>query len=158
MLLDTNIFLCYDKFERKRGTNMTNFFKLYLISAVVFLVFDLFWLGVVSKKMYQHFIGHLMGEVRITPAIIFYLIYLIGLVFFVLMPGIEKSSLIYTIGAGALFGFVCYATYDLTNLATLKNWPVTMTLIDLVWGTFVTAASSGITYYIFMKFFGGGGS
>lgn len=137
---------------------MTNFFKLYLIAAVVFLIVDIFWLAVVSKNMYQHFIGHLMGEVRFAPAIIFYLIYLVGLVFFVLMPGVEKSSLIYTLGAGALFGFVCYATYDLTNLATLKNWPVLMTLIDLVWGTFVTAATAGISYYIFTKFFGGMGS
>lgn len=137
---------------------MVQFFKLFLISSVVFLLFDLFWLLVVSKKMYQQFIGHLMGEVRIAPAIIFYIIYVIGVTFFVLIPGIEKNSLSYIILAGAFFGFVCYATYDLTNLATLKNWPITMTIIDLIWGSSVTAVTSIIVYFINLKFFGGMGS
>lgn len=137
---------------------MVQFFKLFLISAVVFLIFDLFWLLVVSKKMYQQFIGHLMGEVQIAPAILFYIIYVIGVTIFVLIPGIEKNSLSYIILAGAFFGFVCYATYDLTNLATLKNWPITMTIIDLIWGASVTAVTSIIVYFINLKFFGGAGS
>lgn len=116
---------------------MAQFLKLFLTSAVVFLVFDLFWLLVASKKMYQQFIGDLMGDVRLAPAVIFYFIYVVGVTFFVLLPGTEKGSLGYTILAGALFGLVCYATYDLTNLATLKDWPITMTIIDLVWGTAV---------------------
>lgn len=135
---------------------MTQFMKLFFTSAVVFLIFDLFWLLVVSKKMYEHFIGDLMGDVRIFPAVIFYVIYVIGVTFFVLIPGTEKGSIGYVILAGALFGLICYATYDLTNLATLKDWPVAMTVIDLVWGTAVTTVTSVIVYFIDMNFFGGG--
>ncbi len=138
------------------GVEMTQFMKLFFTSAVVFLIFDLFWLLVVSKKMYEHFIGDLMGDVRIFPAVIFYVIYVIGVTFFVLIPGTEKGSIGYVILAGALFGLICYATYDLTNLATLKDWPVAMTVIDLVWGTAVTTVTSVIVYFINMNFFGGG--
>lgn len=134
---------------------MSQFLKLGLANAVVFLAFDLVWLLVISKKMYQHFIGNLMGEVRIGPAIIFYLLYTIGVTFFVTMPGIEKESLSYILLSGALFGLICYATYDLTNLATLNNWPVAMTIIDLAWGTLVTAATSGIVYLIHMNYLRG---
>ena len=134
---------------------MSQFFKLFLTSAIVFFIFDLFWLLVVSKKMYQHFIGQLMGEVKLAPAVIFYVLYVIGVVFFVLLPGVEKQSILYTIGAGALFGLICYATYDLTNLATLKDWPVKMTIIDLAWGTGVTAVTSAIVYMIQANFFKG---
>ncbi|MBC1424097.1 DUF2177 family protein [Listeria seeligeri] len=135
---------------------MTQFMKLFFTSAFVFLIFDLFWLLVVSKKMYEHFIGDLMGDVRIFPAVIFYVIYVIGVTFFVLIPGTEKGSIGYVILAGALFGLICYATYDLTNLATLKDWPVAMTVIDLIWGTAVTTVTSVIVYFINMNFFGGG--
>ncbi|EKZ1017388.1 DUF2177 family protein [Listeria monocytogenes] len=137
---------------------MAQFLKLFLTSAVVFLIFDLFWLLVASKKMYQQFIGDLMGDVKLAPAVIFYFIYVVGVTFFVLLPGTEKGSLCYTILAGALFGLVCYATYDLTNLATLKDWPITMTIIDLVWGTAVTTVTSVIVYFINLHFFSGAGS
>ncbi|MGY3703282.1 hypothetical protein BW731_02950 [Vagococcus martis] len=134
---------------------MNQFLKLFGISAVIFLIFDLFWLLVVSKNLYQTFIGELLGDVKITPAIIFYFVYLVGVVFFVLIPGIDKQSIFYTIFSGALFGFICYSTYDLTNLATIKNWPVTMTIIDLVWGTSVTAITSAIVYFINFNFLKG---
>lgn len=134
---------------------MSNILRLYLMSAIVFLIFDLFWLLVVSKKMYQQMIGHLMGEVKMMPAVIFYFLYVAGVVFFVLMPGIEKQSLIYTLLSGAFFGFLCYATYDLTNLSTLKDWPVAMTLIDLAWGAFVTASTSGIVFWLNQLWLGG---
>ncbi|RGI31132.1 DUF2177 family protein [Melissococcus sp. OM08-11BH] len=134
---------------------MNQFLKLFGISAVIFLMFDLFWLLVVSKNLYQTFIGELLGDVKITPAIIFYFVYLVGVVFFVLIPGIDKQSIFYTISSGALFGFICYSTYDLTNLATIKNWPVTMTIIDLVWGTSVTAITSAIVYFINFNFLKG---
>ncbi|MFV0558216.1 MAG: DUF2177 family protein [Enterococcus sp.] len=132
---------------------MIQFVKLYLLSAGLFLIIDLFWLVVVSRKMYQHFIGQLLGETRLLPAILFYLLYVAGVTFFVLLPGVEKESLAYIIGAGALFGLVSYATYDLTNLATLKDWPVVMTVIDLAWGIFVTATTSGIVYWVNQHFF-----
>lgn len=134
---------------------MNAFIRLYVLCAGIFLIFDLFWLLVVSKKMYQHFIGSLMGETKIVPAILFYLLYIVGVLFFVVVPGIEKSSLWYVLGSGALFGLICYGTYDLTNLATLKDWPVMMTAIDLAWGMFVTAAASGLTYWLNILLFGG---
>ncbi|UNM89095.1 DUF2177 family protein [Vagococcus sp. CY52-2] len=134
---------------------MNQFLKLFGISAVIFLMFDLFWLLVVSKNLYQTFIGELLGDVKVTPAIIFYFVYLVGVVFFVLIPGIDKQSIFYTISSGALFGFICYSTYDLTNLATIKNWSVTMTIIDLVWGTSVTAITSAIVYFINFNFLKG---
>lgn len=132
---------------------MIQFVKLYLLSAGLFLIIDLFWLVVVSRTMYQHFIGQLLGETRLLPAILFYLLYVAGVTFFVLLPGVEKGSLAYIIGAGTLFGLVSYATYDLTNLATLKDWPVAMTVIDLAWGSFVTATTSGIVYWVNQHFF-----
>lgn len=136
---------------------MSSFIRLYLLCAGIFLVFDLFWLLVVSKKMYQQFIGHLMGEAQMIPAVLFYLLYIVGVLFFVLLPGIERQSIGYVLGSGALFGLICYATYDLTNLATLRDWPITMTVIDLVWGTFVTAATSGLAFWLNQLLFGGKG-
>lgn len=123
---------------------MNALIRLYFLCAGIFLIFDLFWLLVVSKKMYQHFIGSLMGETKIVPAILFYLLYIVGVLFFVVVPGIEKSSLWYVLGSGALFGLICYGTYDLTNLATIKDWPVMMTAIDLAWGMLLRRQLPGL--------------
>jgi uncharacterized membrane protein len=90
-------------------------------------------------------------QVNWPAAILFYLVFIGGLVFFVIQPAIEKQSLTYAIGAGAFLGFLCYATYDLTNLATLKNWPLTITVIDLIWGSVLSASVSAITYWIVQK-------
>ncbi|MBO0469091.1 DUF2177 family protein [Enterococcus sp. DIV0242_7C1] len=123
-------------------------FKLFGTTALVFLILDFIWLFLISKKMYQNYLGDLMGQTKILPAVLFYLIYVIAVLFFVIQPAIEKESLLFAIGAGALFGLVCYGTYDLTNLATLKNWPGVITIIDLIWGMFVTATTCGITVYL----------
>lgn len=126
--------------------------KTYLIALVVFLFIDLVWLGVIAAKMYRKFLGFIMSDqVNWTAAILFYLVFIGGLVFFVIQPAIEKQSLTYAIGAGAFLGFLCYATYDLTNLATLKNWPLTITVIDLIWGSVLSASVSAITYWIVQK-------
>lgn len=140
----------------ERGVYMGQFFKLYGLSAIIFLVFDIIWLIVGSKKVYQPMIGHLMGEVKFGPAIIFYLVYLVGVVFFILQPGIEKQSLMYVLKAAALFGFICYATYDLTNLASLKDWPWQVTVIDLIWGTFATTTTSVLAYWLYTIIWGSG--
>ena len=152
-----NKFFIYDTiYLNLNGVILVNqFLKLFTASAIVFLIFDLFWLLVVSKKLYQAFIGELLGDVKITPAIIFYFIYVIGVVFFVLIPGIDRQSIFYTIFSGALFGLISYSTYDLTNLATIKNWPVAMTIIDLIWGTSITAVTSAIVYFINFNFLKG---
>ncbi len=125
------------------------FIKNYIIAFVVFFVIDMVWLGLVAKNFYAKQIGFLMKtDINWLSAIIFYLLFVAGIVFFVVNPAIEKQSLVYALLAGAFFGLITYATYDLTNLATLKNWPVILTVVDLLWGTFLSAVVSSITYLI----------
>lgn len=123
------------------------------MTLVIFFLVDIVWLGVISKKLYKEYLGHLMGPVNWPAALIFYALFIAGLVFFVITPAIEKESLVYAITVGAFFGLITYGTYDLTNLATLKDWPVTITIIDLIWGTFLNAATAGITYYVATNLF-----
>lgn len=113
-----------------------------LVTLVIFTLVDLFWLIKVAPKLYRKYIGHLMADkVNRGAAALFYVIFIFGLVFFVIQP--NQDNLLQAILAGGIFGLVTYATYDLTNLATLKAWPIPITVIDLIWGTFVTAATSG---------------
>lgn len=130
-----------------------NFIKLYLISLPVFIVIDLLWVGVVAVNFYKEQIGHLMApEIRWEAALVFYFIYLFGLVFFAVLPAIRKSSLTQAVVYGALFGFVCYSTYDLTNFATLINWPFKVVYCDIIWGAFASGTVSIITYLIVKNF------
>ena len=125
------------------------FFKNYLIALVVFTLIDLVWLMFISRKLYQDKLGHLMAaKVNLPAAAIFYLLFIAAMVFFVINPALAKSSSLYALGAGAFFGLVTYATYDLTNLATLRDWPVSITVIDLAWGTFVTSSTTALTTWI----------
>jgi len=125
------------------------FLKVYALTLVIFFLVDIVWLGVISKKLYKEYLGHLMApNVNWAAALIFYFLFIAGLVFFVIMPAIEKGDLMYAITVGAFFGLITYGTYDLTNLATLRDWPLTITVIDLIWGTFLNAATSGITYFV----------
>jgi len=129
------------------------FLKHYLIALVVFTVIDLVWLLVISKKLYKDKIGHLMADkVNLPAAAIFYLLFIAALVFFVINPAVEKQSVLYGLGAGAFFGLVAYATYDLTNLATLRDWPVSLTVIDLAWGSFVTGATGAVSTWLSGRF------
>lgn len=126
---------------------MSNFIKIYIIAFVVFLVIDLIWLAFISRKLYQNLIGDLLkSKVNWSAAIIFYLLFITGLVVFVISPGIELKSLSKVMFLGSLFGLITYATYDLTNLATMKNWPLSITIIDLTWGTFLGFSTSTLTY------------
>ncbi len=128
--------------------------KVYLITIVVFFLVDIVWLGFVSKKLYAKYLGHLMApNVNWTAALIFYFLFIAGLVFFVINPALEKQSLGYALAVGAFFGLITYATYDLTNLATIKDWPVNITIIDIIWGTFLNSATSGITFIVVRRFF-----
>lgn len=125
------------------------FLKIYGITFIVFLIIDMLWLGVFAKDLYQKHIGFLLApNPRWGFAIMFYIIYIVGLVFFVLSPALEKQSIAYAMAAGALFNFVAYATYDLTNIATLYSWPLTITVIDLIWGTFLGFSVSSISFMI----------
>ncbi len=128
------------------------FIKLYAIALPVFFAIDMFWLGIVAKNFYRAQIGTLMkSDVNWIAAIIFYLIFIAGLIVFVISPAVEKGSWTYAILFGALFGFVCYATYDLTNLAVAKDWPLLVTIVDLIWGAVLAASVSVLTYFIANK-------
>ena len=128
------------------------FLKLYGIALCIFFTIDMFWLGFIAKNFYSKQIGFLMKEdINWMAAIIFYLIFIVGLVLFVIEPSIEKRSWKNALLMGALFGFISYATYDLTNLATLKNWPLLVTIVDLVWGAFIAAAVSTLTFFVANK-------
>ncbi len=124
------------------------FLLLYVLVMLVFLGIDLVWLGFAGRQLYQKHIGHLLGEVNWTAAFVFYALYIVGILLFAVLPALEKGALSHALIYGALFGFFCYATYDLTNLATLKSWPAAIVYIDIPWGTFLTAAVAGAGYYI----------
>ena len=129
------------------------FIKLYFIALPIFLILDGLWLGVIAKGFYAKQIGFLFRtDINWVAALVFYLLFIVTLILFVINPAIEKNSLTHAILFGALFGFITYATYDLTNLATLKDWPLTVTIVDLIWGSFVTAAVSTTTFLIFTRF------
>ncbi len=128
------------------------FLKLYAIALPVFFAIDMIWLGLIAKNFYRSQIGTLMkSDVNWTAAITFYLIFIVGLIVFVISPAVEKNSWTHALLFGALFGFVCYATYDLTNLAVAKDWPLLVTLVDMAWGAVLAASVSTITYLIAHK-------
>ena len=125
------------------------FIKLFLIALPVFFLIDIVWLVLVAKKFYQEQIGFLMKpDVNWFAAIIFYFLFIAGLVVFVISPAVSKNSWVHALLFGALFGLITYATYDLTNLATLKDWPLLVTVVDLIWGTVLASSISVITYFI----------
>lgn len=123
--------------------------KQFVIALVVFLVIDMVWLLIIAKNIYAKHLGHLMSATpNLAAAGIFYLIFIAGLVFFVLAPALESGQWQDALYRGLFFGFVTYATYDLTNMATLKDWPAFLTIIDLAWGSFVSAATSVLSFFI----------
>lgn len=121
---------------------------LYLLTIPMLVLFDLLWIGVVAKDFYKSNLGHLFGPVEWTPAIIFYFVYIAGLLFFVVAPALEVGSLMRALVLGALFGFVAYATYDLTNNATIKDWPTIVTIVDILWGSLLTGGVAALSYLI----------
>ncbi len=125
------------------------FIKLYLIALPVFFAIDMVWLGLAAKNFYRQQIGFLMKpDINWPAAILFYLLFITGLVIFVIAPAIEKNMWTHALSFGALFGLVAYATYDLTNLATVKDWPLLVTVVDLSWGAVISASVSIATYFI----------
>lgn len=129
------------------------FLKLYAIALPVFFAIDMAWLGLVAKNFYNKQLGYLMSSnVNWAAAIIFYLLFIVGLVVFVITPAMQKNSWAHALLFGALFGLIAYATYDLTNLATVKSWPLLVTVVDLAWGAFLAAGVSTITFLIAKKF------
>jgi len=115
---------------------MTYYLKLYAVALVVFLVLDAIWLGLIARGFYAKHLGYVLSaHPQWWAALLFYLIFVTGALVFVIIPGIGRGALGVTLLHAALFGLVTYATYDLTNLATIKDWPGIVTIVDLIWGT-----------------------
>ncbi|MDX2436078.1 MAG: DUF2177 family protein [Acidobacteriota bacterium] len=126
---------------------LTDFFKLYGVAIVTFLIIDMIWLGLVARSFYQAQMGHLMrANVNWAAAGVFYLVFVAGVVILAVRPAIENQSLTQALVLGAVLGLVTYAAYDLTNLATLEGFPLTVALVDLVWGTVLCSTVSAVTY------------
>jgi uncharacterized membrane protein len=125
-----------------------------LTTFAVMAVFDGIWLTLVARNFYRSNLEHLIGDTtNWPPAILFYLIYTVGAWFFATQPGVDDGSVLTAALRGAAFGFVAYATYDLTNHATLRGWPTIVTVVDMAWGTLLTAAVAGIATWITLTFF-----
>lgn len=126
--------------------------RLYLIALPIFFGLDLLWLGVVAKRFYQSQLAHLMRDnVNWWAAMVFYLLFIGGMVLFVIAPAMEKKSGSYALVYGALFGLITYATYDLTNLATLKNWPLVVVFVDIAWGIVLSMSVCFLSYLLANK-------
>jgi uncharacterized membrane protein len=114
---------------------MTKYLASYAAAAVLMLALDGLWLGLLAKDFYQQGLGHLMANSpRWLPALLFYVLYPLGLLYFAVLPQSQDAGLAQTMLRGALFGLFAYGTYDLSNLATLKDWPVLVSIVDVVWG------------------------
>jgi len=132
-----------------RVMNIQLFLTVYAISVPLFFIIDMIWLGYIASDFYRNRLGHLLGDVNWTAAIIFYLVFLVGLTLFATYPAVIKGALSYALIWGALFGFFTYATYDLTNLATMRDFPLSVALVDIGWGTFLGAAVAGSTFLVY---------
>ena len=128
---------------------MFKYLGIYFSLLISLLVVDLIWLLVIAKKMYRDSMGDLMAvEPNLAAGLAFYVLYAVGVCIFVIVPAISKQSWFDAVLYGALFGFFCYMTYDLTNLAVVRNFPTQLAFIDIAWGSFVTAALSGFVYWV----------
>jgi uncharacterized membrane protein len=122
--------------------------KLYILTLLIFLGIDALWLGWVAPGFYRSQIGHLMAEeVNLPAAGIFYLLFIGGMVYFVVAPGVGEGKMREIFLRGALYGLVTYGTYDLTNLATLRDWTILVTVVDMLWGTILTASTAALSVW-----------
>jgi uncharacterized membrane protein len=123
--------------------------KLYLILLLAFLVVDGIWLSLLAKQFYKDQIGFLLAEDPNWVAVaLFYPLFVLAIQVFVVRPGLETGSLKWTLGRAAFFGFITYATYDLTNLATVEGWPVLVTIVDVIWGATLCSLVSFAGYFV----------
>lgn len=126
---------------------MMNYFKAYIISFIIFFIIDMLWLGVVAKSFYRKKVGNLLKDNFNFPvALGFYLIFVAGLFFFVINRAVIINNWQYALFVGIFFGFITYGTYDLTNLATLKNWPLKLVIVDILWGGFLCGVTSLLSF------------
>ncbi len=126
---------------------MLKFSVAYGSAAITFLLLDVLWLSTMTGLLYRPILGPILADqVRLAPAVAFYVLYLAGLVYFGVSPAFETEKWTTALFNGAVFGFLAYATYDLTNHATLEAWTIKITLADMAWGTFVSGAASTAGY------------
>lgn len=131
---------------------MLKFVPAYFASIIAMFILDLIWLSQLAKPIYTRGIGHLMAaEPNLLYAALFYLVFVFGLMWYAVKPNIQSHGFKSTFFAGALFGFFIYASYDLTNLALLKNWPLKMSLIDMTWGTLLSGICAAVGKHVFNK-------
>lgn len=122
---------------------MAYYLRLYFATLAVFFAVDMLWLGVISRAFYRKHLGFLMTpDINWYAALIFYFLFIAGVLVFVVLPGIRENAPIPMLVRAALFGLITYATYDLTNLATIKDWPLIITIVDLAWGMMLTSIVS----------------
>jgi len=122
---------------------------LYLGTVVVFFAIDLVWLNFVAKDFYRRHIGSLLlDQFNMPVALAFYLLYIVGIIVFAVLPGVDKGSIVEALWRGALFGLVAYGTYDLTNLSTLKDWSPLLSVVDMAWGTVLTGTVASASWWI----------
>jgi len=132
---------------------MIKYLNIYLSFLITLVAIDLIWLLVVAKNLYQQEMGSLMApEPKLIAGLAFYLLYALGVTIFVIAPALSKQSWLYAVQYGALFGFFCYMTYDLTNLAVVRDFPTRLAFIDIAWGSAVTSVTAGFTYWIGSRF------
>ncbi len=128
---------------------MTAYLKLYLLMVPIFLVVDLIWLGLVARGFYRRHLGHILSpRVNWPAAIVFYLTFVAGILYFAVAPGLAAGAWWLAVQNGLLFGLVTYVTYDLTNMATLPDWPLGVALVDILWGMSLCAVVAGLSWPI----------
>ena len=126
---------------------------LYLLTIPVFFALDILWLGLVAKDFYRRELGYLLrAETKWAAAIVFYLIFIAGLLMFAVLPAVEKGSLQRAFFLGAAFGFFCYATFDLTSYALIKDFPLKIVIVDLIWGTLLSGTVSSASFLLAKQF------
>ena len=129
--------------------NMVTFLKAFAATGATMFALDLLWLGVVAKGFYAKYMGTLLRpDVKWLPALLFYFLYVSAVVVFVVMPAAERRSLGRALGLGAFFGLAAYATYDLTSLALIRDFPLIVALVDLTWGVVLTTVAASAGYAV----------
>ncbi len=127
---------------------LIQYIYLYLLTIPAFFLIDMLWLGFVAKDFYQAKLGYLLGPVNWPAALTFYALYIVGILIFAVAPALESQSLVKALVLGGLFGFFAYATYDLTNCATVKDWPLIVVVVDIMWGVVLTGSVATVSYWL----------
>lgn len=125
----------------------------YIIATVIFIAIDMLWLGLIARNLYRDKLGFILStQVNWTAAVVFYLIYIAGILYFAVNPSLKELNWQTALLNGSLLGGLCYATYDLTNMATIAKWPLQIVVIDILWGVILTGSVSLLTHIVVTKY------